>query len=53
MGAGAWRGFAVAVTVPAGCPGQVLSLEPAGMGEGTTFVSGTAWFDELRLARAR
>jgi hypothetical protein len=53
MGAGPWRGFAVAVTVPASCPGQVLSLEPAGMGEGATYVSGIAWFDELRLVRAR
>lgn len=54
MGAGTWRGFAVPVTIPReGCPGQVLSLEPSGLGEGTTFVSGTAWFDDLRLTRAR
>ena len=53
MGAAPWRGFAVPVTIPAGCPGQLLSLEPAGLGEGATFVSGAAWFDDLRLTRAR
>lgn len=54
LGTEPWRGFSAAVTVPAGdCPGQVLSLEPVGMREGTTFVSGTAFFDDLRIARAR
>ena len=39
--------------VPEGCPGQVLQLEPVGMDEGTTFLAGTAWFDDLRLTRRR
>lgn len=53
LGSGEWRRFALDAVIPGGCPGQVLSLEPVGLDEGTTFVSGTARFDELRLARAR
>lgn len=53
LGSVPWRAFAAAATVPAECPGQVLALEPEGLDEGTTFVSGSALFDELRLARAR
>lgn len=51
LGSGEWERFAFGATVPASCAGQVLQLEPAGLNEGTTFVSGKAWFDELRLAR--
>ena len=53
LGSSEWRGFAVEVVIPAGCPGQVLQLEPVGMNEGTTFLSGTAWFDDLGIARQR
>jgi hypothetical protein len=54
LGTEPWRPFTAAVTVPAaGCPGQVLSLEPVGQQEGTTFVSGAAFFDDLRMVRAR
>jgi hypothetical protein len=52
MGSGEWQRFAAAVEIPPGCPGQVLQLEPAGMQEGTTFVSGKAWFDDMRLTRS-
>lgn len=51
LGSGEWERFAFAAEVPASCAGQVLQLEPAGLHEGTTYVSGKAWFDELRLAR--
>ena len=35
----------------AGLRAYSLQLEPVGLHEGTTFVSGRAWFDELRIAR--
>ena len=53
LGSGEWRRFAFDVTVPADCAGQVLQLEPVGFGEGTVYLAGTAWFDELRLERRR
>lgn len=53
MAGGEWRAFSMAVSVPADCRGQVLQLEPVGLDEGTTYVAGTAWFDDLRLTRAR
>ena len=52
MGSGGWERFAFDVEVPARCLGQVLQLEAAGFDQGTTYVSGQAWFDDLRLARA-
>lgn len=52
MGSTQWERFAFDFEVPAACQGQLLQLEPAGLREGTTFVSGRAWFDELRVARA-
>jgi hypothetical protein len=51
LGAGDWEPFAFEVDVPARCSGQVLQLEPAGLNEGTTFVMGKAWFDDLRATR--
>jgi hypothetical protein len=51
LGSGDWETFAFEVDVPARCPGQVLQLEPVGLNEGTTFVSGKAWFDDLRATR--
>ncbi|MEO5694266.1 MAG: hypothetical protein ABIQ72_14155 [Usitatibacter sp.] len=53
LAGGEWRPFSMAVSIPADCRGQVLQLEPAGLNEGTTYVAGTAWFDDLRLTRAR
>lgn len=53
LGSSEWRPFAFEAVVPESCPGQVLQLEPVGMNEGTTFLSGTAWFDDLRLTRRR
>jgi len=29
----------------------VLRLEPVGLGQGTVFLAGEAWFDEMRLRR--
>lgn len=52
LGSSEWQRFAFPVEVPAGCAGQLLQLEPVGLNEGTTYVSGRAGFDELRLARA-
>ena len=51
LGSGDWEPFAFEVDAPARCPGQVLQLEPVGLNEGTTFVSGKAWFDDLRANR--
>ena len=53
LGGSEWRPFSLAVAVPPDCPAQLLALEPVGLNEGTTFVSGTAWFDDLRMTRAR
>ena len=52
LGSGDWERFAFAVDVPTRCPGQVLQLEPVGLHEGTTYVAGKSWFDDLRLAHA-
>jgi hypothetical protein len=51
LGSSEWRPFSFEVAIPANCTGQALQLEPAGMDEGTTYLAGTAWFDELRLRR--
>jgi hypothetical protein len=51
LGSSEWERFNVAVQVPGQCVGQVLQLEPVGLAEGTIFVSGKAWFDDLRIAR--
>jgi hypothetical protein len=51
IGSSEWRAFTFPVIVPASCPGQVLELEPVGFHEGTTYLAGSVWFDELRLAR--
>jgi hypothetical protein len=49
LGSNEWRRFGFEVEIPARCPGQVLQLEPVGMNEGTTFLSGNLWFDDLVL----
>lgn len=48
LGSSEWRPFKAPVEVPAGCPGQLLQLEPVAEPD---FVSGTAWFDDLAVAR--
>lgn len=53
LGATEWHSFAADFQVPAGCAGQVLQLVPVGLDEGATYVSGTAWFDDLKIARKR
>jgi tetratricopeptide (TPR) repeat protein len=53
LGSSEWRDFDFEVTIPPGCPGQVLQLEPVGMEQGTTFLAGTVWFDDLALVRRR
>ena len=53
LGSYEWRDFTMDVAVPSDCAGQALQLEPVGMHEGTTFLSGTVWFDDLSLARRR
>ena len=51
LGSSEWEEFAFRIEVPAGCAGQLLQLEPVGLNEGTVFVSGKAWFDDLRASR--
>jgi hypothetical protein len=51
LGSSEWLPFSTQVVIPPGCAGQVLQLEPVGLNEGTVYVAGTAWFDDLRLAR--
>ena len=53
LGSSEWREFEFEVSIPQGCPGQVLQLEPVGMEQGTTFLAGTVWFDDLALVRRR
>ena len=53
LGSSEWRRFAFDVDVPAACAGQILQLEPVGMNQGTTFLAGTVWFDDLRLSLRR
>jgi hypothetical protein len=51
LGSSEWRRFSVEVRVAGSCPGQLLQLEPVGDDGAVAFVSGAAWFDELRLRR--
>ena len=51
VGSSEWRRFSYEVSVPADCPGQVVQLEPVGAAEGTVYLAGLAWFDELVLRR--
>jgi hypothetical protein len=52
VGSSEWRPFSFQVAVAAGCRGQVLQLEPSGADEGTAFLSGVAWFDDLAARRS-
>jgi tetratricopeptide (TPR) repeat protein len=51
LGSSEWRRFAFDITVPTGCRGQILQLEPAGAPESVAFLGGTVWFDDLMLRR--
>jgi hypothetical protein len=53
VGSSEWRRFSFEVAVPAGCPGQLLQLEPLGLADGAVYLAGTAWFDDLVLRRLR
>jgi hypothetical protein len=52
VGSSEWRPFTFDISIPNDCPGQVLQLEPVGLAEGTVYLAGLAWFDELVLRRA-
>lgn len=51
LGSSEWRRFAMELRVADSCRGQVLQLEPVGDDGALAFVSGNAWFDDLRLRR--
>jgi hypothetical protein len=51
LGSSEWRRFAMELRVAESCTGQVLQLEPVGDDGALAFVSGNAWFDDLRLRR--
>lgn len=51
LGSSEWRRFATAISIPAGCAGQVLQLEPVAEPGAPAFVAGHAWFDDIRLRR--
>jgi hypothetical protein len=48
-GSNEWEPFSFEAAVPAGCPGQLLQLEPAGTGAADMFLAGTLWFDNLAV----
>ena len=49
VGSSEWRRFAFDIEVPAGCPGQILQLESIATADGTAYLSGSIWFDDLVL----
>jgi hypothetical protein len=49
VGSSEWGPFSFDVEIPARCAGQVLQLEAVGTAQGTTFISGNAWFDDVAL----
>jgi hypothetical protein len=53
LGSSEWRRFSLDVDIPSRCAGQALQLEPVGMAQGTTFLTGTLWFDDLSLSLRR
>jgi hypothetical protein len=53
VGSSEWRRFSFEVAVPNDCHGQLLQLEPLGLADGTVYLAGTAWFDDLVLRRLR
>ena len=51
VGSSEWRRFAFEIQVPAQCPGQVLQLEPIATSDGSVYLAGSIWFDDLVLRR--
>lgn len=51
LGSSEWRRFTAELRVAESCDGQLLRLEPVAEEGTVAFVSGTAWFDELRIER--
>ena len=51
LGSSEWRRFAMELIVADSCAGQVLQLEPVGDDGALAFVSGNAWFDDLKVRR--
>lgn len=52
LGSSEWRAFAGSVEVGRQCEAQILQLEPAIDGGTLVFISGSVWFDELKLRLA-
>ena len=52
-GTGDWRSFAFDINVPAGCIGQVLSLNSVGARDVDHEIEGTLWMDALRIELKR
>ena len=51
IGSSDWQPFGFDVTIPEGCQGEILQLEPAGPEGSVAFAGGTVWFDDLVLRR--
>lgn len=51
LGSGEWRTFSMDLRIDPPCRGQVLQLEAIAAEGSAAFVSGTAWFDDLKLTR--
>jgi hypothetical protein len=51
IGSSDWQPFGFEVTIPEGCDGQILQLEPVGPEGSVAFAGGTVWFDDLVLRR--
>ena len=51
IGSSDWQPFGFDVTIPQGCQGEILQLEPAGPEGSVAFAGGTVWFDDLVLRR--
>ena len=53
LGSRPWGEFGFDVDIPGECEGQALQLEAVGAEQGTTFLSGVVWFDDLALGARR
>lgn len=51
LGSGEWRTFATEFSVDPSCAGQVLQLEPITAEGSAVFVSGIAWFDDMKIKK--
>ena len=52
-GSSEWRAFDFELTIAPACRGQILQLEPVVVEEGPAYITGAAWFDDLRLRQVR